>query len=82
MSKIKPTKRKIVDAVANEKGNITKVKLQGNKTFTPLETAIRMAERGQIDAVPVKETKTTKAHLRTPPNNKTTDNLDDLAGDK
>ncbi len=78
----KKSKRKIVDDIADDKGNITKVKIQGNKTFTPLETAINMAKRGEIDAVPVKKTKTTKAHLRTPPNNKTTDNLDDLAGDK
>lgn len=75
------SKRKIVDAVADQKGNITKVKIQGNKTFTPLNTAIKMAKRDEIDAVPVKATKTTKEHLRTRPNNKTSDNLDDLAGD-
>ena len=77
----KKVKRKIVAAVSNKKGNITKVKIKGNKTFTPLKTAIKMAKRGEIKAVAVKKTVTTKAHLRTPPNSKTSDNLDDLAGD-
>lgn len=77
-----PPKRKIVDAIADDKGNIVKVKIEGNKNFTSLDTAIKMAKRKEIDAVPVKKTKTTKEHLRTPPNKKKSDNLDDLADDK
>ena len=42
--------RKIVDARADEKGNIIQVKIQGNQKFTPLETAMDMADAGKIDA--------------------------------
>jgi len=75
-----PKKKKIVDAKADSKGNIIAVKIQGNTTFTPLETAIRMTEQGLIDAVVVKP-KGRRKHLRTRPNSKNTDNLDDMAGD-
>lgn len=75
------TKRKIVDAKADSKGNITAVKIQGNQTFTPLKTAIKMTKQGLVDAVVVKP-KDAKQHLRTRPDNKTKNNLDDMAGDK
>ena len=44
------------DAFADEKGNITAVLLEGNKTPTPLTTAIRMAGRDQIKNVHVAHT--------------------------
>lgn len=74
-------KRKIVDAKADDKGNIKAVKIQGNETFTPLDTAIRMTEKGKVDAVVVKQ-KDGEKHLRTRPDSKKGNNLDDLAGDK
>lgn len=73
-------KKKIVDAKADPKGNITAVKIKGNETFTPLKTAIRMTKQGKIDAVVVKP-KNAKEHLRTRPDGKTTNNLDEMAGD-
>ena len=75
------SKRKIVDARADKKGNITAVKLQGNQNFTPKKTAIKMAKRGEIDAVVVKP-KNAIQHLRTRPDDKIKNNLDDMAGDK
>jgi hypothetical protein len=72
--------KKIIDAKADSKGNITDVKLQGNKTFTPLKTAIQMAKRGEIDAVVVKP-QNAKQHLRTRPDRSTKNNLDELADD-
>jgi len=75
------TKRKIVDAKADSKGNITAVKIKGNQTFTPLKTAIKMTKQGEIDAVVVTP-KDAKQHLRTRPDDKTSNNLDDMAGDK
>ena len=75
------TKRKIVDGKADSKGNITDVKLEGNQNFTSLETAIDMTKKGQVDAVVVTP-KDAKQHLRTRPDSKTTNNLDDMAGDK
>jgi hypothetical protein len=41
--------KKIVAAKADSDGDITDVLFQGNTTFTPLDTALRMAERGQIE---------------------------------
>lgn len=75
------TKRKIVDAKADPKGNITDVKLEGNQNFTSLETAIKMTKQGLVDAVVVTP-KDAKQHLRTRPDDKTKNNLDDMAGDK
>lgn len=74
------TKRKIVDAKADSKGNITDVKLQGNQNFTSLEKAIEMTKQGVVDAVVVTP-KDAKQHLRTRPDDKTSNNLDDMAGD-
>ncbi|MCY7348849.1 MAG: DUF3892 domain-containing protein [Pyrinomonadaceae bacterium] len=75
------TKKKIVGAKADSKGNITDVKLKGNQTFTPIEKAIRMTKQGKVDAVAVNP-KNAKEHLRTRPDGKTNNNLDDMAGDK
>ena len=73
-------KKKIVDAQNDSDGNIKSVLLEGNKTFTPIETAIRMAENEKIDAVAVHPVKA-KNHLRTNPDNIKKNNLDELAKD-
>jgi len=74
-------KKKIIDAKSDSEGNIKAVKLDGNKTFTPIETAIRMTEQNKIDAVVV-DPKDAVKHIRTRPDNKNNNNLDYLAGDK
>ena len=74
------SKRKIVDAKADSKGNISAVKLSGNSNFTSINTAKRMTRNGQIDAVYVKATRKTDDHIRQRPNNIECDNLDDMAG--
>ena len=74
-------KRKIVDARADEQGNIEAVRIEGNSTFTPLETAIRMTEQGKVDAVVVNP-KDGDKYLRTRPDRNTGNNLDEMAGDK
>jgi hypothetical protein len=73
-------KRKIVAAKADKKGNISAVKLEGNSNFTSIETAKRMTQSGQIDAVYVEATRNTVDHIRQRPNNIESDNLDDMAG--
>ena len=73
--------KKIIGAKADSKGNITAVKIRGNQTFTPLKTAIKMTKQGKIDAVVVKSQKA-KVHLRTRPDNKESNNLDSMVGDK
>ena len=77
---IEMTGKKIVDAENNPDGTIKSIKLEGNKTFTPSDTALRMAEKGQIDAVVVKPSKA-KHHIRTKPDNIKNNNLDELAKD-
>lgn len=74
--------KRIVDARADNDGDITAVRFDGNTTFTPLETAIRMAERGQIEDAHVSHTGEGRPYLRTNPNGKEKDNLDYLAGDR
>lgn len=73
--------RKIVDAKADAKGNISHVKLQGNSNFTPIDTAVRMADKGAIAGAHAVHTASGKSHLRTNPNGRTGDNLDTMAGD-
>jgi len=72
-------KKQIVNAQADQNGNIKAVKLEGNKTFTPIETAIKMTEKEQIDAVVVTP-QNAKQHIRTKPGSEK--NLDDMANDK
>lgn len=73
-------KRKIIDAKADSKGNISAVKLEGNSNFTSMKIAKKMTQDGKVDAVYVQAHHNTKAHLRQPRNNSKLDNLDDMAG--
>ena len=73
--------RKVVDARAGKDGDITHVKLDGNTNFTPVERAIPMADRGEIENVHVVRASDKKPHLRTNPNGRQADNLDNMAGD-
>lgn len=75
-------KKRIVDAKADKDGDITHVRFAGNKTWTTSERAIPMAERGLIENThAVYPTDGRKVHLRTNPNHRRVDNLDDMAGD-
>ncbi len=70
--------KKIVDAKNDSEGNVSAVKLEGNSSYTPIETAIKMAEKGKVDAVVVNP-KEKKQHLRSKPDGKKKNNLDELA---
>ena len=73
--------KKIVAAKTDSDGDITAVLFQGNTTFTPLDTAIRMAERGQIENAHVSHTGKGRPYLRTNPDGRERNNLDYMAGD-
>lgn len=73
--------KKIIDAKADKDGDITHVKFKGNSNFTTAETAIQMAKRGEIQGAHVVNREGAKEHLRTNPDNKKSNNLDDMAGD-
>jgi Protein of unknown function (DUF3892) len=72
--------KKVVGAKADDKGNITAVLLKGNSTYTAVETAINMARKGQIDNAHVVEGES-GPFLRTNPDDKIGNNLDEMAGD-
>lgn len=73
--------RKVVDARAGSDGNITHVRLDGNTNFTNLETAMRMADRGEISNAHSVRRENAKPHLRTNPDGQSANNLDTMAGD-
>ena len=75
------TKKRIVDARADSEGDISHVLFDGNQRFTPVDQAIPMAERGEIERTHVVHASDKKVHLRTNPDRKKSNNLDDMAGD-
>jgi Protein of unknown function (DUF3892) len=74
--------KKVVDAKADSKGNITAVRIEGNKSFTAIETAIKIAERGQLSNVTAVHPKNKSAYLRSTPDSKKSNNLDEMAKKK
>ena len=74
-------KRKVIDAREDENGNITQVKIQGNQNFTPVETAIDMAKRGELANAHAVTKRDGSEYLRTNPDGKTGNNLDEMAKD-
>ena len=71
--------KKIIDAKQDSKGNITQVRFEGNSSFTSLDVAMRMAERGQIENAHTVRPKDKKPHLRTNPDSRRGNNLDEMA---
>lgn len=74
--------RKVTDARADSKGNITHVKIEGNQRMTPLKQAMNMADRGELSNAHSVRPAHAKDHLRTNPDGKSANNLDDMAGDR
>ena len=74
--------KRIVGATSDSNGRTTSVLLSGNSTKTPIETAIRMAERGQIDGAHVVNPSCGNRYLRTNPDGRSRNNIDTLSGDK
>lgn len=75
------SKKVIVDAKADKDGDITHVKFKGNQNYTPVETAIPIADRGEIENTHVVRRSGAKTHLRTNPDSTKGNNLDTMAGD-
>lgn len=71
--------RRIVDARADEKGNITAVKFEGNSNFTAVGRAIPIVEREGSPNAHVVRRKGAVPHLRTNPDGSVGNNLDELA---
>lgn len=73
--------KKIVDAKQDEKGNIIQVRFDTNSTFTDIDTAKRMADKGLIENAHVVHRQDGSTYLRTNPDSKKGNNLDDIAKD-
>jgi hypothetical protein len=67
-------KRKVEKVRRDDSGAISHVLFKGNTRVTPLDQAVSMAERGEIDGVHEVQGK----HLRSNPNAQETDNLQKL----
>jgi hypothetical protein len=74
-------KKKVVNAREDESGNISHVQFAGNQKFTSVETAIGMAEQNKIENAHAVTRKDGTQFLRSNPNNKSRDNLDEMAQD-
>ncbi|MCK5036009.1 MAG: DUF3892 domain-containing protein [Candidatus Sabulitectum sp.] len=73
------TKKRIVDVRNDEKGNISHVKFDGNSRFTPVDQAVRIADKDQIENVhSVHPTDGRSPYIRSNPDGKTTNNLDTM----
>ena len=75
------SRRRVVDARADAEGDITHVRLEGNTNFTSVEKAMQMADRGDLENAHTVRRRNAKQHLRTNPDGKKSNNLDDWAGD-
>lgn len=75
------TKRKVVDARQDPKGNISHVLLDGNQNFTPVEKAIKMANQDKLENAHTVTRKDGTKYLRSNPDSRTGNNLDEMAQD-
>ena len=75
------SKRKVVDARQDQKGNISHVQLDGNRNFTPIDKAIEMAKQNKLENAHAVTKKDGTEYLRSNPDNRTGNNLDEMAQD-
>jgi len=71
--------KKIISTKKGKDGNIESVKFEGNSTYTKTETAIRMADNGNVSNAHVVHEKNGTSYLRSNPDNKKGNNLDEMA---
>jgi hypothetical protein len=77
----RPTARRVIDARNDEQGNVNQVLIEGNQNYTSTSRAIPMAERGELENVHVVHPKDGNPYLRTNPDGRTGNNLDEMAKD-
>jgi len=70
--------KKVVGVRRDKDGDVTGVLLEGNKTVTPLKTAVVMAEAGKIKDVHAVKPVNGRAYLRSNPDDSVGNNLDNL----
>jgi hypothetical protein len=72
------SQKKIVEVKKDKVGNIEEVRFEGNKTFTPKEKAIDMAEKGKIAGVHAVQPNEGEKYLRSNPDGDKDNNLGEL----
>lgn len=72
--------KKITDVKSDKNGVNTAYLFEGNKTYTPKETALNMAKNGQIDNAVYVNAET--PHIRSKPDGNKRNNHDTMTGDK
>lgn len=74
--------KKIIDARSDTNGVTTHVKFSGNANFTPIKQAIPMVDNGQVSgAHVVRPSDGRKPFIRTNPDGKKGNNIDEMSGD-
>ena len=72
--------KKIIGTKRDDKRNISAVRLEGNKLCTPIDSAVKMAERGEIqNAHAVHPGGGRKPFLRSNPDKSKGNNIDEMA---
>jgi hypothetical protein len=71
--------KKIVEVRNDPDGDVASVRFQWNQTWTPIPTAVRMAENGQIEGVHAVHPRDGDPFIRSNPDGKVGNNLDELA---
>lgn len=74
--------KRVVNARSDSSGRTTSVLLSGNSTYTSIDRAIGMAEKGQIEGAHAVRPRNIDPYLRTNPDGRTRNNIDTLSGDK
>lgn len=72
--------KKIVNVKSDRNGVNISYLFEGNKSYTPKETAMNMAKKGQIDDVVY--VNADNPYIRSKPDGNTRNNHDTMAGDK
>lgn len=71
--------KKVIDAISDKKGNISAILIKGNKSFTPIKTAIKMADHDDFSNVTSVHPKGKRPYLRSKPDKNKSNNLDEMA---
>ena len=77
-----PAKRRIVDAKSDSKGRTTHIRFNTNIGFISVEKAKPIVERAEVANAHVVKPKGHESYIRTKPDSKRGNNLDDMSGDK
>ena len=71
--------KKIIKTKLNENGIVERIKFEGNSSFTDIDVAINMTEKGQVEDVHVVKLPNGKKYLRSNPDNQKKNNLKEIS---